>query len=254
MIAVSGVMVLFGAGRVGFLMYLFAILFFLVIHRCYTILVTLALVLSLLCGTLNAAPDTLYRFPKPIRRTLSSLVFQSKYSSVHEEVEASNEWHFQLARRGRYEWLKSPRTFFFGNRIRPFSEDYTARSANVFTQLEIAVGMGAYESGLWTVVACTGVVGAFLYGSLMLFLWRSPLRRLRRSGIHNASEAFYFLALCRGGTWLLFCWIAGHFPADELMFATIAKAASDDEAAAKRNAPLEPASSDDAPAAQDGMP
>jgi len=229
MVLAAGALTLMGSGRAAFLMFCaMPLLLALLRGRRGLMLTFLAL---LLAGALylNLNPQILYNSPEPVRRTLSALVVHSPYHDVHREVRLSNRWHFGLGRLGRQNWLASPWSFLFGNRIYPFSEDYFASTSNMDARMEIAARIGAYESGLWTILAVLGLVGVLLYAGLFGKLLRGLAGEIRRHGIADHTHAFYFLALSSAITWFLFCWIWGHFPSEQLLFAAIAHAAYEDE-------------------------
>ena len=222
--AVAMALILFGAGRIGLGLGILTVFVFLVVNKQKTLLAVGAAGFLLIAGALNVHPDVLYETPDPVRRTLSVLVLRSPYHGLHKEVALSNEWHFQLARKAHYRWLESPLSFFFGRRVMPFSEDYTALSASFHSRLQIAAEMGTYESGLWTILAVTGAVGALLFLWVFRDLLRGIPRALWRDGICDYAHAFYFLAFLNIISWVLVCWIAGHFPGTEFMLAGIASA------------------------------
>ncbi|MGQ9661457.1 MAG: hypothetical protein ACUVWX_03855 [Kiritimatiellia bacterium] len=191
----------------------------------------LVLILCAALGILiavNLNPDWLYVFPPRVQRTLSITVVGQPHHDVHQYALGSDEWHFQLARHAVRNWLKTPISALFGSRIYPFNEDFLSESASFEFKMEVAASMGYYESGLWTILASLGVVGGLLYVQIFTHLLRPIAPVLLREGIRDHAHAFYFLAV--GGTivWLVFSWIAGHFPSHELMLALIARAAYDD--------------------------
>lgn len=228
-IMAATIFVLLGAGRIGMVMFFGYIFFFMLIQKYRFILMFAALAFVCVVGGLNVNPDVLYNFPRPIRRTLSALVLDSRYHAIHKETRLSNEWHFELARRGQQRWLESPRSFFVGQRVMPFTEAYRAHSANFFSRLEIAAQMGTYEAGLWTVLGVTGVVGLVLYLWVLHYLCRGLLPALWKNGIADHLHAFYFLGILNVTIWLVFAWIAGHFPGNALMLAAIARSTYDTE-------------------------
>lgn len=229
MVGCAGVLTLMGSGRVSFLIFCTVTLLLAMLRRKMTVLMALLCVLLATATYLNRNPEVLFNAPERVRRPLSALVIDSPQHDVHREVRLSNRWHFELGRMGRERWLASPLTFLFGNHVSPFSEDYYTRTGNMEARMEIAAGIGSYESGLWTMLAVLGLAGTGIYAVLFGRLLKGLVREVRLNGIRDYEHAFYFLALSTSATWLLFCWISGHFPSMVLFFCTIAYAALEDQ-------------------------
>ncbi len=232
MVVVCGWFVLLGGGRVSLGMFFVAPLLWAVLERRWVLLLGGALLLASVVMTLNVRPDMVYRFPARVRRTLSIVILKSPYQDVHRLVEGSDEWHQRLAVLGARKWLSSPVSFLLGNRVYPFDEEFKSLTASMDVKLRVAADLGYYESGLWTVLAVIGLVGAWLYVMLFIVLLREPAAALWRRGIRDHTDAFAFLAVVSLAVWLLFSWIAGHFPSEQLLLALIARAAYDDRQAA----------------------
>lgn len=220
--------ILLGGGRASLGMACAVVLLWLLFQRRYLTLAAAAVVLAVLMAMLNSRPDLVYRFSPRVQRTLSILVLKSPFTDVHEEVVGSDEWHFELGRMGARRWAASPRSLAVGNRVYPFLFDFVALSGSVGVKMEVAAAMGSYESGLWTVLAVLGLVGASLYAGTFWGLLRPVLPGLLKSRICDYRSAFGFLAVASLVIWVTFSWIVGHFPSEALMLAVIAKAAYED--------------------------
>ena len=228
-IAAAGVFILAGGSRVSLLMFCVLPLFWAIMRRRFVLVSLLGLTLAVAVLAFNSNPQILYRFPFRVRRALSVVVLDTPYHNIHKSVRGSNVWHFRLIETAQEQWLHSPRTFAIGNRVYPFSEEFLARTSRMEDRIEIAAGMGTYESGLWTTLAVLGATGLLLYLVVFWKLMRPIVPVLRREGICDAAHAFYFLAAASLFTWLLFSWIAGHFPSWQLMMAALARATFEDE-------------------------
>jgi hypothetical protein len=90
--------------------------------------------------------------------------------------------------------------------------------------VQMVADNGAYESGLWAVLAVTGTVGLLLYSCLLLpWLWQffTVLRRQRWRG-----EQFIIIAwACASiATWFAMMNFYGSFPSFEIFLAILALA------------------------------
>ncbi|MCX7590213.1 MAG: hypothetical protein N2255_01155, partial [Kiritimatiellae bacterium] len=220
--------ILLGGGRASLAIFASVPLFWAITTRQRWALVLLLILGFVVVWFVNTDPDWLYKFPPRVQRTLSILVVSEPEHGVHQHSAGSDEWHFQLARRAVRNWLKTPISALFGSRIYPFNQDFLSESASVELKMEVAASMGYYESGLWTVLASLGLVGAVMYIHVFSNLLRPVIPALFREGICDHAHAFYFLAVAGTLVWLVFSWIAGHFPSHELMLTLIARAAYDD--------------------------
>jgi len=235
----AGYLLLLGAGRVSLAVFCGMILFWALLHRKFVLLGVMAASLALVIGILNSDPSIMQNADQRVQRTLSILVIKSQNTDVHKPVEDSDRWHYDLMRHGQDRWLTSPMTFLFGNRIHRYDDSFYSPWVSMGMREELAARMGAYESGLWTVLAVTGIVGAVLYVLIFRGLLTDVTLALFSTGIRNHADAFSFLAVSGALLWVVLCWISGHFPSQELMMAVIAKAAYDDARAAA-NAVTEP--------------
>ncbi|MEI6167040.1 MAG: hypothetical protein WCS52_07585 [bacterium] len=190
-----------------------------------------ALVLALIF-ILNQYSSLLYELPSTAQRALSILVNETstKWVDWHTYNQASDYWHRYLGELGLQRWTQSPLTVLTGNRVESFDETFNAYSVTLEIKAEIAAKLGAFESGLWTVLALMGVVGASLYVGVFRFLLGQPFLVLKKDGIIGPVQALGFIAIIQFSLWVIFCWIAGGFPSYELMMAVFANVACSDEA------------------------
>ncbi|MEI6972648.1 MAG: hypothetical protein WCL44_14165 [bacterium] len=232
----AGYLLLLGAGRISLTVYFGIILFWALLQRKFVLLGVVTVSLALLIGVLNSDPSVIQNADPRVQRTLSILIIESGGTDVHKLVDGRDRWHSDWMRHGRERWLTSPATFIFGNRVHRYDETFTRTWASHAMRVEMAARMGAYEAGLWTVLAVTGIVGAILYLLLFRGLLTDVAAALLSTGIRDHGDAFSFLAVSGALTWLLLCWVSGNFPSLELMFAVIAKAVFDDRKAIERQA------------------
>ena len=222
-------LILLGGGRVSVAMFFGIILLWTLLQRRVLFLGALAVFLILLVVVLNRDPAVIYRFPARMQRTLSIFVIGSGRAEIQKPLTSSNVWHKDLAQLGRQNWLKSPVSFLVGNRVHRFDEAlYRPWISSDYREL-IVSRQGYYEAGLWTILAVTGCVGAVLYLLMFYNLLGRIAPVLIAGGVRDYTTALCFLAFSSTLMWLVFCWIYGHFPSQELMLMIIAAAATEDD-------------------------
>ncbi len=234
----------FGGARIAVGQFILILALYTVLRRKYALAIVVGTVLITTIVYLNMNPEVLYRLPFLPSRALSVLVF-SEETRIHAHLEGSDEWHRELFHSGLTKWLDNPITFFLGNRIYPFDEGWTAMAISFHERLDIASRVGRYEKGLWSILATLGLMGGVLYALTFFFLLKDPAISLWRNRISDMPHLIYFVAVIHIVMWVAFCWIWGHFPSYELMFAGLAKAVYEDQKRKKANA--------DAAAAKNGM-
>jgi hypothetical protein len=218
-----------GGGRTGLAMAAGILLMWAFWQKKFVLLIAVLCGVGVILGVFNADPEMIYKFPKRFQRTFSILVFQSPFQNVHDIVEGSNEWHYELMQRGYRKWVDTPLTILFGNRVVSARDMSSFYQRTFFERVQIAENMAAYESGLWTILATLGVVGFVMYFFLFKYLLGPVMRSLWRTQIIDYPSAFAFLAVASTTAWAIFCWVAGHFPSEPLMLAVIARAAYADQ-------------------------
>jgi hypothetical protein len=222
-----------GGGRVSVGMICCIPLIWSVIQRRMGRLAFVSACVLILIFAINQYSYLLYELPQSAQRALSVLVTESSTKDMdwHARNQASDYWHRYLGELGWKRWTQTPLTLIFGNQVMPFDETFNAYSVTLEIKAEIASRLGAFESGLWSVLALMGATGAFLYFCIFVFLLRQPLNILRKEGLHDLAHAFAFIAIIQLSLWVLFCWTAGGFPSYELMMAALANVACSDAAA-----------------------
>ncbi|NQU39056.1 MAG: hypothetical protein HQ523_03800 [Lentisphaerae bacterium] len=221
--------VLLGGSRGSFAVLLVIPLFWAFIKKNYTGMAIAGALVALVLGLINTAPDLLTRLPRNVQRTLSGALITSPGEAERFYAGGSYRWHFELMARARKKWCASPGHLLLGNRVEALADTENAHAASFYQKMEISEGLGYYESGLWTVLATLGIVGAVLYGSFFVWLLRDLFAPLFKRGICDVNHAFYFLATCAASMWVIFCWGIGHFPSYELLLAIMAKALFEDQ-------------------------
>lgn len=237
MLFAAFILVFFGSGRISAAMVLVLIPLWTILYRRYFLTATLGILIVSWILILNSNPDMIYSFPRPVQRVLSMMINKKANIEWHRDLEGSDEWHRRLIHLGYERWTHSAPSLFFGNRIEGYDEGFYAASSNFEIKAQIAARMGTYESGLWTMLGVTGVVGLGLYLVLYYFLMKNVMRVLWRERIRSTTHAFYLLASASFFLWVCFSWFSGGFPGQDLMLAIIAKAIYEED---KQTAELAP--------------
>ena len=178
---------------------------------------------------LNVDYDLINMFSQRMQRTLSIVMVRSPFQDVHRMIEGSDEWHRQLGIIAFSRWTDSPERFLFGHRLIPFMVGTESVETPFYDLVKMAADLGYYEAGLWTVLAVTGIIGGILYGCTLWKLSKPLWGWVWRGGIRNPATAFGFIALCATFLWVVFGWIVGHFPSEQIMFLLIARVAYEDQ-------------------------
>jgi hypothetical protein len=227
----TAVMLPLGGGRVSLLILVFTLFVALFLYRKFFLILGLSSILGLGLLFINTNPHSLYELSPGVQRALSSYIFKEGKIKAQEEVKLSDLWHARLFEEGQKYWLKSPQTILIGNGFRPFNEAAFRDKSDgnlLENMVAVAKSSGAFECGLWTVLAMIGLLGGILYINVFIFLLRDAIPKLWKNKIQDYYHAFYFLAVCSIIIWLALCWTSGSFPSIVLMFALFAKTAHDD--------------------------
>ena len=233
--------VLLGAGRVSLAMFMCLPPALAWVGRRYDLLGAAGgLVLAVLLA-LNVSPQLLDGFDMRVQRTLSILVLEQGAARSHAITESSNLWHQRLRELAMQRWLESPGTFLFGNRIRRFDAEigyiHGQQEMAFERALERATEVGAYETGWFSTLAITGVLGFGLYLGLLARYLRRPWEFLRKHGVRGPEGAFCFLGVFTAVMWFAFGWTYGGYPSFELVLLMVADAACGDAARVSVRAP-----------------
>jgi hypothetical protein len=186
---------------------------------------------------LNFAPTLLDPMSPPVQRSASILLLDKTQSAKYGLAESSDEWHANLRALGFKKWTSSWHNFLFGAGIRPYDNAIRETIAGVTTNedyLESSAKVGAYESGWWTVIAVTGLIGLILYLIVLVYLLRRLLPVLLHEKVRDHHHAFAFMAVFGIVIWLGLGWTNGGFPSTEIMFGFLALLAIEDHKSERR--------------------
>lgn len=242
MAIVAAGLILLGGGRVSVGMLCIIPLFWGLLFRRMGALSVASFLILIVVVFLNQQPQVIYRFPPSMQRALSILVRESPGAGLdwHETLRSSNEWHSRLGELGCERWLGSPVTFLFGARAEPFDDNFESFGASMEIKAQVAAKMGLYESGLWTVLGLTGVCGMLIYGAVFWYLLKDVALSLWKTGMSTPAHVIGLIAIAQITLWVLFCWIAGGFPSQELLMAILARFAWEDARSQPDAQPLIP--------------
>lgn len=235
----SFIALLFGAGRTVLVLVCFIPIFAALLYRKVVPLIISPLAVATVVVVLNVNPSLLDHAPFSVQRSVSILLFEKSQSVKYGLAESSDEWHANLRALGFKKWTESWHNFLFGTGIRPYDNAIRETVAGVTTTedyLESSAKVGAYESGWWTVIAVTGLVGLIFYLIVLLYLLGHLLPILLREKVRDHRHAFAFMAVFGIVIWLVLGWTNGGFPSTEIMFGFLALLAIHDERA--RQQPL----------------
>ncbi len=237
----SCVALLFGSGRTVLVLAGLIPLFAAALHRKILPIVLSAGFVGTVLVILNLQPSLLDHVSFPVQRSASILLIDKAQSVKYGLAESSDDWHANLRALGFKKWTDSWHSFLFGTGIRPYDNAIRETIAGVTTNedyLESSAKVGAYESGWWTVIAVTGLVGFVLYLVVLFYLLRRLLPILLREKVRDHRHAFAFMAVFGIVVWLVLGWTNGGFPSTEIMFGFLALLAIED--AKPKTEPLAP--------------
>lgn len=244
-LAVAGVAawaVLLGGSRGGIAALLFIPAFLLFTLKRTVLLGVFAIVA--LCGILfiNASPHFLDVMPYRVARAFSILLVNENKVDVQTDVQDSNLWHKEiLPGEARRRWSETPRSMAVGTGIKKFNpmvKDWRGGLDALYYNGKVSADMGSYESGFWTVLAVTGLIGLILYVAFLIQLFVRLFPRIWRSGITDITTAVGFWACLMVASWLVFCVPQGTYPSFEIFVAILALAAYADHPERGRAMPV----------------
>jgi hypothetical protein len=228
---------LFGSGR-GVLVLLCLVPFSIaLLYRKAVPIVLFLITTIILVGALNFNPTVLDGLPYSVQRSVSVLILDKGTADSYGRTSTSDLWHEQLRRIGFKKWTQDWNSFLFGTGMRPFDSamyDQIAGKTTFEDLLASSSKVGAYESGWWTVIAVTGLVGLVSYLVVFAYLLRRLLPVLWKEGIADHRHAFAFLGVFGIVNWLALGWANGSFPGVEIMYAFIAVCAFQDRIQARQ--------------------
>ena len=232
----SGVAVLAGASRSALLIYLTIPLWLALVNRRYVLLSGLAVFVAMAVLVINLAPSILDRLDSRITRSLSIAIIDQDLADHYGRTSASDYWHQRLREVAFDRWTENAGTIVFGTGIRPFAQSAvnTDESINLLVRMEslmvASAGVGAYESGFWTVLAVTGAVGLILFAIVICISFVPCLRALMKDGISTHAHVFAFMGIIITGSWVILCWTYGGYPSLEILYLFLGKIALEDMA------------------------
>lgn len=237
--------VMLGGSRGGIALLLFIPAFLLITLKRTVLLAVFAGIT--LCGILfiNAAPHSLDLLPYRMARAFSILLVNDNKLDVQTDVQDSNLWHKEILPGEAFRrWSASPRSMAVGTGIKkynPMVKDWSGGLEALYFNGKVSADMGAYESGFWTVLAVTGLIGLVLYLILLLQLFLRVFPRLWRFGIIDITTAVGFWAALLIASWIIFCVPQGTYPSFEIFVAILALAAYSDnpESREEKSSPFE---------------
>ncbi len=191
-------------------------------------------VVAILVALLNVSPTIIEPLPYRMQRGLSVLIVGSTPQvDVQMDIRGSDQFREVISNEGLVRWTSSWQTMFVGVGIRPFDENATFMASrfevDAFTlMVQSSADVGAYETGLWTVLAVTGGVGFLLYAWLLVSFSREIVRAIRAGHLRGGELVICAWAGCSLIGWFFTCYLYGGFPSFELFLGFIAMAVVED--------------------------
>lgn len=206
----------------------------LMIFRKWIQITVLGALVAIFLAVINVSPSIIEPLPYRIQRALSALIIGSTaVVDVQMDVKGSDQFREVISTEGYNRWTSSPTSLLIGVGIKPFDENATLQASRFevdsFTLvIQSSADVGAYETGLWTVLAVTGGVGFILYGWLLISLGRDCIRAVQAGHLRGGELAICAWAGCALVGWFLTCYLYGGFPSFELFLGFLAKAVVED--------------------------
>jgi hypothetical protein len=219
------ILVMFGEGRVSVAMAASTFLFWILLARRMKLLIFVLPLLFVSVSLLYGDIHVLSQLPGEMARAISFI--PGLESQLLYNVEASNNWHFDLMYLGFQRWSSSFTSLVFGNVIDPAGV-YLFLKLDYFSQMIVAASTGRYESSLWTILGTLGIVGMICYIWIFAFLFREIVPVVIKEGVRSVNHAVYAIAIISLLLMILFGWIRGGFPGIELLLGVMAKAVYED--------------------------
>jgi hypothetical protein len=222
----ASIALLLGGGRVAAATLLGLPLAVALIQKRFKLLTLLASLT--ICGLawLNLSPRSIETLPIRMQRTLGIFILERGAVSAHTETELSDLWHERLREVATDRWLDSPRSILVGNTIKKFDYGFYWSSGfhefDTEARISQASDLGAYETGWFSVLAITGLIGLALFCAAMFTFMKNAFLQLWREGLKDHRTAFSFLTLYSIAIWAVLGWTVGGYPSYELMLGAIA--------------------------------
>ncbi len=211
--------VLLGSGRVPAATALLMPLLWATVQRKRAGVIVAVILAGLVVYTVNFSSSFYEALPDNARRSLSSLVV-TRDVAERDETEGSNEWHLMLLESGRDRWTRDFSTFAFGSKVEGWDEDFY--QLRVDDMADIAARLSAYENAFFTVTATLGVAGLLLFGRILYWLFQPYASAILRHRIRTQGDALAYVAVQSLVLYIGFCWIAGGYPSNQILFGVLA--------------------------------
>ncbi|SDU12743.1 hypothetical protein SAMN05444156_2118 [Verrucomicrobium sp. GAS474] len=219
----------FGGGRGTLVGLLMAVVLFALFSRRKSMLWGAAVLIFAIICLLNLKPELMDGLNPKIQRTASILIVNfegvrgTEFGQTKEGLEgdlSTNDWHHRLAQIGRERWTANLPNFLFGTGIRSYDET-ALKEPDPKVQFALALNSSAdtaaYEDGLWTVLATSGLVTLVFYVVLFGGFIRKIIELSPIMGRTPFGRSLVFLSTFVIVDWVAFCYWQGGFPSYELM-------------------------------------
>jgi hypothetical protein len=229
-IGFSSALIALGQGRFMTLMYIILPISFFAWSRRWWLCLPAILTGGGIILAVNIDPHLIDKLPADVTRSLSGIIFKPEATDIQLGAEGSNEWHTALRQEGYQRWTQSPLTFLFGYGLRPSPDLFETKqySLDPQTVIGIAANVGAYECGLWSVLAVLGSIGFICYIIVFFQFWRRLLPYLPRRPQNTVWEGLLFWGGYSSFLWLAVCYFQGEFPGLEIFLLVLACAVVED--------------------------
>ena len=231
---------LFGSGRTVLVLVCLIPLFAAILYRKVIPLVFATFAVSVILATLNLEPTLLDHLAPRVQRSLSILFIDKRRQiNTGKPVPVTSGTRIcarLVTRNGPVHGTLFSSEPAFAPTITRSVETILGETTNEDYQ-ESSAKVGAYESGWWTVIAVTGLVGLLLYLNVLLYFYASYFRffcAIRSRTMLMLSLSWESSGLSSG---LGLGWTNGGFPSTEIMFGFLALLALEDQNKERRPLP-----------------
>lgn len=221
LLAIAGV--LFGGGRAGFMVSVILGFCFLVLYRKWSLILASFAAFVALAALVNISPGMLNPLPYGAQRVAQTLIFaDGNRSEAAGDAAGSDEYSVRLRNLGWKNWTESPWTIVFGQGMRTYQSLPPSAAYNGSLMFEAAIDnaakVGAYESGLWTVLAVVGLAGALFFLNIFRYFIGAYFKDLWTYKITNYGRAFAFFGVASLAAWLAACYRSQGVPVYVLFY------------------------------------
>jgi hypothetical protein len=214
---------LYGGGRTGFVNSAIIVLCLIVLYRKWSLLVASMCGFIVFVVLINASPTILNPLPYGAQRVAQLFMFSKiDVSEASNDTLGSDEYSIRLRELGWKNWTDSPSSILFGKGIRSFEQLPPSAAFNGSLMFEMALEnaakVGTYESGVWSVLAVIGLVGALLYMYIFYYFIRGFRRDLWQNRISNYNRAFAFFGVASLIAWCVGAYRSNGVPVFVLLY------------------------------------